>query len=152
MSDRKRLYTSRRLSIVNALVRELKKIDGTGDFLCDVVNNVHPRLLFWDEVNDFPAIHVSAGAESRDYQGAGYKDRFLSVTLRCYVQDEDAVEALDALFEDMETVIETNSRLEYTDKQGNTQFTQQISIVNIQSDEGVLNPIGVGEMLLEVRY
>lgn len=150
MSDR--VYTSRRQSIVNALVTELKKINGLGNFLTNVFENVSPRLKFWDEVEDFPAIHLNAGSETRDYQGAGYKDRFLSVTIRMYVNEEDAVDALDKLIEDVETVIETNSRLTYTDRQNNTQTTQQITVVSIDTDEGVLEPYGVAEMLVEVRY
>ena len=92
------------------------------------------------------------GSETREYQGGGYKDRFLSITVRCYVQDEDSVAALDGLLEDVETVLEENSRLPYTDRQGKTQYTQQITIVSIDTDEGVLEPLGVGEMLIEVRY
>lgn len=145
-------FTSRRQSIINALVTQLKTIDGSGSFLSNVFNNVHPRLKFWDEVDEFPSIHLNAGSETREYQGGGYKDRFLSVTVRMYVQEEDAVDALDKLIEDVETVIEENSALSYTDKQGLTQSTQQITIVSIDTDEGVLDPLGVGEMLLEVRY
>jgi hypothetical protein len=68
------------------------------------------------------------------------------------VQDEDSVKALDELLEDVETVLEENSRLAYTDRKGITQYTQQITIVSIDTDEGVLEPLGVGEMLIEVRY
>ena len=147
-----RTYTTRRLSIINALVDKLKEIDGTGDYLTNVYNNVSPRLKFWDEVEDFPSIHLNAGSERRDYQGGGYKDRYMATTIRIYVNEEDAVEALDKLIEDVETVLEVNSRLAYTDKQGNTQHTHQITIVSIDTDEGVLEPYGVGEMLIEVRY
>ena len=147
-----RTYTSRRANIIAALTNKLKNINGAGQFLTDLQNNVHPRLKFWDEVVDFPAIHLNAGAESRVYQGGGYKDRFLSITLRCYVNTEDAADALDELMEDVETVIEDNSALSYTDKRGVSQKTQQITIVSIDTDEGVLEPLGVGEMLIEVRY
>jgi len=147
-----RNYTSRRQSIVNALVEKLKTIDGTGSFLSNVYNNVSPRLKFWDEVEDFPSLHLNAGSESRDYQGGGYKDRFLSVTVRIYVKEEDSVDALDKLIEDVETVLEQNARLAYTDRQNNTQYTQMITIVSIDTDEGVLEPYGVGEILVQVRY
>ena len=147
-----REYTTRRLGIIAALVEKLKDIDGSGSFLSDVNENVSPRLKFWDEVEEFPAIHLNAGSESREYQGGGYKDRFLSVTLRCYVQAEDAVEALDELLEDVETVLEDNSRLTYIDRTGALQSTQQITIISIDTDEGVLEPLGVGEILIEVRY
>ena len=147
-----RTYTTRRGSIIAALADKLKTIDGTGAFETNLYNNVSPRLLFWDEVTDFPCVHINAGQETREYQGGGYKDRFLTVTLRCYVQDEDSVLALDELLEDVETVLETNSRLAYKDRTGTTQYTQQITIVSVDTDEGVLEPLGVGEILIEVRY
>ena len=147
-----RAYTTRRLGIVNAIVEKLKDINGSGTFLSDLNENVSPRLKFWDEVEEFPAVHLNAGSETREYQGAGYKDRFLSITLRCYVQAEDSVEALDELMEDVETVLEDNSRLAYLDRTQATQYTQQITIVSIDTDEGVLEPMGIGEILLEVRY
>ena len=147
-----RTYTSRRSNIVEALAEKLKNIDGSGAYLSDVGNNVEPRLKFWDEVEDFPAIHLNAGSETREYQGGGYKDRFLSVTIRCYVNEDDAQYALNALMEDVETVIEENSNLQYFDKQNNEFNCQQITVVSIDTDEGVLEPLGVGELLVEVRY
>lgn len=147
-----RTYTTRRTSIVEAIVDKLKEIDGNGNFLTDVFNNVHPRLKFWDEVTEFPAIHVNAGNETREYQGGGYRDRFLTVTIRCYVNEEDATIALDKLLEDVETVLDANSQLIYADKTGASQQTHQISIISIDTDEGVLEPLGVGEVLIEVRY
>ena len=151
-TDTNRIYSTRRLGIINALVEKLKEIDGNGEFNSNVYGNVHPRLKFWDEVNEFPSIHLNAGSESRIYQGGGYKDRFLSVSVRIYVQDEDSTEALEELLEDIETVIETNSRLTYTNRRGDEESTQQITIVSIDTDEGVLEPLAIGEILLEVRY
>ena len=147
-----RTYTTRRQGIVNALVNKLKDIDGTGFFRANVNENVVPRLKFWDEVEEFPAIHLNAGSETREYQGAGQRHRFLTVTIRCYVQDEDAVGALDELLEDVETVIEENSQLTYKDRNNADQSTYQITVVSIDTDEGVLEPLAVGEILVEVRY
>ena len=151
MAAKDRQYTSRRAGITTALAEKLAGIDGRGLFKKSVAET-SPRLKFWDEVEEFPAIHLNAGAETREYQGGGYKDRFLNVTVRCYVNEEDAVSALDELLEDVETVLEENSRLKYHDRNGLEQFTQQITIVSIDTDEGVLDPLGVGEILIEVRY
>jgi len=145
-------YTTRRLGILTAIVEKLKDINGQGDYLTNLNENVSPRLKFWDEVEEFPAVHLNAGSETREYQGGGYKDRFLSVTIRCYVQDEDSVKALDELLEDVETLLEENSNLTYIDRKNVVQSTQQITIISIDTDEGVLEPLGVGEMLIEVRY
>ena len=146
-----RLYTSRRSGITNALAEVLGKIDGRGLYKQSVAET-SARLKFWDEVEEFPAIHLNAGSETRQYQTAGYKDRFLNVTVRCYVNQENSVEALDELLEDVETVLEENSQLLYNDRNGLEQKTQQITIISIDTDEGVLDPLGVGEILIEVRY
>ena len=147
-----RTYASKRANIVNALVTKLKTINGQGAFLTDVGENVHPRLKFWDEIDEFPALHLNAGSETRDYRTAGVRDRFLTISIRCYVQDEDAREALNELMEDVETVVEDNSRLAYTDKLNAVHYTQQITVISIDTDEGVLEPLGVGEITIEVRY
>jgi len=145
-------YTSRRMAIINALVEKLKQINGNNPYRSNVYNNVLPRLKFWDEIEDFPAIHVNAGGETRQYQGGGYKDRYMNVTIRVYVQQEDAVLALEKLLEDVETVLEDNSVLFYKDQNGNSQSVQQITIVSLDTDEGALEPLGVGEITCEVRY
>jgi len=146
-----RKYTSRRAAITKALADKLADIDGRGIYHTAVAE-VSPRLKFWDEVEEFPAIHLNAGSETREYQGGGYKDRFLNITIRCYVNQEDSVDALDELLEDVETVLEENSRFTYYDRNGLEQVTQQISIISIDTDEGVLDPLGVAEVLIEVRY
>mgnify|MGYP003319760089 CR=1 FL=1 len=38
------------------------------------------------------------------------------------------------------------------DRLNNVFFTQQITVISIDTDEGVLEPLGVGEILIEVRY
>lgn len=151
MSEERR-YTSRRQAIVNSLVELTKRIDGTGEFHTDLDNNVEPRLLFWDEVDQFPAVHYNAVGETRQYQGGGYKDRFLQVTARCYVNQENSQDALWLLVEDLETLLEQNSNLTYYDKSGAQQSAHQITILSITTDEGVLDPLGVAEIDMEVRY
>ena len=147
-----RTYSSRRLNITEALAEKLKVIDGQGDFLSDLNNNVVPRLKFWYEVEEFPAVHLNPGVETRQYQAGGYKERYLGVTIRAYVYEEDAQAVLGRLLEDIETVIEENSKLEYYDNRNVSQSTQQITVISISTDEGVLEPLGVAEMELEVRY
>ena len=147
-----RLYTTRRQNIVNALVDVLERIDGTGEYQTAVAD-VSPRLKFWDEVTEFPSIHLNAGRESRTYDGGGFKFRYLAITLRCYVEDnDDSVGALDALLEDIETVLEAEDPLTYYDKKGVAQTTVQTTIVSIDTDEGVMDPLGIGEILIEVQY
>ncbi len=147
-----REYTSRRIAIIDALVEKLEEIDGSGNYRTDLNGNVSRRLKFWDEVDEFAALHISAGAETREYLGAQNKTRFMTVTIRCYVSDENSVEALEGLMEDVETVLDTHSRLRYVDRKYDFQYTQLITVLSLDTDEGVLEPLGVGEIVCEVRY
>lgn len=144
---------TKRRSILTALANKLKIITLAGGYKSDVCENAYPNLKFWDEVEEFPAIYLSAGPEYRQYQGGGYKDRFLTVAVKAYVRhEEESIEALEKLLEDIETVVDNNGRLEYLDSSGSTHTTQDITILSIDTDEGLLAPLGVGEIQLQVRY
>ena len=147
-----RKHTTRRRAIVEALAVELERINGTPPFRT-AVSNVERRLKFWDEVTEFPAIHVGAGAETREYDGGGFRFRFLRITVRVYVSDDnDVIEALEELLEDVETVLEDKDPLTYYDSTGTSQSTVQTSILSVDTDEGVLEPLGVGEIAIVIRY
>lgn len=88
------------------------------------------------------------GGEVREYLPGNFKWSFLTVNIRIYVSDEFARERLEEIFDDIEVVLDSNNTLTL---QGNDLCTD-IRILSITDDEGVLNPIGVGEMTLEVRY
>ena len=147
-----RKHTTRRRAIVEALCLELENINGSAPFRTSV-SNVERRLKFWDEVNEFPTIHVGAGAETREYDGGGFRFRFLRLTVRCYVSDDnDVIEALEELLEDVETILEDKDPLTYYDSTGASQSTVQTNIISVDTDEGVLEPLGVGEIVVEIRY
>tara|TARA_R100001443_G_scaffold94068_1_gene100698 strand:- start:412 stop:873 length:462 start_codon:yes stop_codon:yes gene_type:complete len=147
-----RRYSTRRRAIVEALATELERIDGQAPFRTSVAS-VERRLKFWDEVNEFPTIHIGAGTETREYEGGGFRFRFLRITVRCYVSDDnDVIEALEELLEDVETVLEDKDPLTYYDSTGTSQSTVQTTIGTVTTDEGVLEPLGVGEITIEIRY
>ena len=152
-STQARRYSSRRRAIVEALAVALEtQINGSPPVRTSV-NTVERRLKFWDEVNEIPTIHIGAGSETREYDGGGFRFRFLRITVRCYVSDDnDVIEALEELLEDVETVLEDNDPLTYTDSTGTSQSTVQTSILTVDTDEGVLEPLGVGEITIEIRY
>ena len=147
-----RKHTTRRRAIVEALAMELEQINGTPPFRTSV-QQVERRLKFWDEVSEFPTIHVGAGAETREYDGGGFRFRFLRITVRCYVSDDnDVIEALEELLEDVETILEDKDPLTYYDSTGASQSTVQTNIISVDTDEGVLEPLGVGEIVAGIRY
>ena len=147
-----RKHSTRRRAIVEAISEKLEQINGNAPFRTSVAK-VERRLKFWDEVNEFPTIHVGAGSETREYDGGGFRFRFLQITIRCYVSDDDdVILALEELLEDVESVLEENDPLQYTDSTGASQFTAQTTIGAVTTDEGVLEPLGVGEITIEIRY
>ena len=147
-----RRHSTRRRAIIEALCEKFEGINGTAPFRTSVAK-VERRLKFWDEVQEFPCIHVGAGAETREYDGGGFRFRFLGITVRCYVSDDDdVILALEELLEDVESVLEDNDPLTYTDSTGASQSTVQTTIGTVDTDEGVLEPLGVGELTLEIRY
>jgi len=148
-----RAYSTRRRSIVGAIADKLyESLNGSAPYRSSV-QSVEPRLRFWDEVQDFPAIQVGAGQETRTYDGGGFRFRFLRITIRCYVNDnDDVILALEELLEDVETVLEDNDPLTYTDSTGTSQSTAKTTILSVDTDEGVLEPLGVGEVIVEIQY
>lgn len=143
---------TRRSSIVSALVDQLLLITPANGFNTDLGQQAFPKLRFMDEISEWPAICVVAGPESIQHQGGGYKDRYLTLTVHVYVNDEESVEVLERLLEDIESVIDNNGRLAYEDSSGNPGTTRDITVNFIDTDQGALAPLGVGEMTLQVRY
>lgn len=143
---------TRRSSIVEALTTKLKDISLANGYITDLGGQAYPRMRFWDEISEFPCVCLVAGSESIVHQGAGMKDRYLDVTIRMYVNEEDSVLALEKLLEDVELIIDRNGRLAYVDSSGNPGHTRDIIITHIDTDQGALTPLGVGEMTLQVKY
>jgi hypothetical protein len=94
---------------------------------------------------------MASGTETREYYGGGQKWRYLTVTIRVYVNSEDPITELEELLEDVETVIDDAGQFDYRTTTGTQQVTQ-VTIVSISTDEGALQPLGVGEMIVEIRY
>ena len=146
-----RSNTTRRGAILNALADKFKEIDGAGSFKARLDGNVETRMKFWDEIEQYPAVHMAAGTETREYWGGGNKWRFLNITIRAYVNAEDPIQELEELLEDIETLIDANNSLTYR-QLGTDAGVSQFSVLSISTDEGVLTPLGIGEMIIEARY
>ena len=146
-----RANTTRRGAILEALATEFKNIDGSGSYKSRLDGNVETRMKFWDEIEQYPAVHMAAGAETRQYYGGGQKWRFLTITIRAYVNAEDPIEELEELLEDLETVIDSSNNLAYK-QLGTDAGIIQLTVISIDTDEGVLAPLGIGELIIEARY
>jgi hypothetical protein len=146
-------YRTKRRKIVDALVDKLKLINGQHPYNSNVFNNVKGKMLFLDEIEEYPKVCVIAGDEVREYQTAGFKWRFLTVNIRAYVRnEEDAQEELATLFEDIEKIIDESDALVYDTSVVPNASTTSMTIDSITTDEGAIAPLGIGEMSVTVRY
>lgn len=146
-------YRTKRKKVITALVDKLKLINGRHPYNSNVFNNVSGTLKFLDEIEEYPKLCVIAGDEIREYQTGGFKWRFLTVTIRAYVRDEDdAQEELATLFEDIEKIIDENDALVYDTSIVPEGKTTSMTVDSLTTDEGVIAPLGIGEMIVTVRY
>ena len=144
---------SRRKEIVEYVVGELKNINGgvstyssSYTYNNNLFDNVYRKLKFLDEVNDFPAIYVSAGTEIRNFNSKDLTVAQLDVTIRAYVYGEDNSQSLaDDLVQDIEHVI-------YSLEDKSDIGIQDIIIDNVSTDEGLAHPYGLAEIELTTVY
>jgi len=144
---------SRRTEIIDFIVAQLKEIDGeTSDFNSsytytqNVFSNVYRRIKFLDEVNDFPALYVSAGTELRDFNSKSLTVATLDATIRAYVFGEDNSQSLvDDITQDIEHVI-------YSIGDNPDKGILDITIDSITCDEGLATPYGLAEGELPIVY
>lgn len=141
---------SRRTSIVRALTEKFKAIDGNSPYVVNLYGNAHAKLKFWDEVQDFPAVFVTPGTETREYHPADFTWSYLNVCVKVYCRGDEAEQELETLIEDIELCVDANRVLTYDTENGYT--TTEILITSITTDEGLLAPYAVGEINLQVRY
>jgi len=146
-------YRTSRKKICDALVEQIKEIDGNYPYNSNVFNNAHSGMVFLDQIQEFPKVCVVPGDETREYQPNEFKWRFLSLDIRVYVEDqEDPQEVLALLMEDIERVIDSNDVLTYDDTVSPNLTTTSLTLESMSTDEGVLLPLGIGELTVLCRY
>jgi len=140
---------NKRQQIIMALVNLFKdNLTGNSPYITNVFENVKGKQVFWDEIDDYPSICIYASGEIREYLPGNFKWAFLTVNIMIYINDENAHDRLEEVFDDIEAILDNNNDLTVN---GNDLSTD-IRILSLSDDEGLLNPLGVGEITLEVRY
>lgn len=148
---------SARSGIVKAMAAEVSTLlNGTGDYVTNVYGNVTNKVVHFDDIQDFPYISITPGPESREDMPSNFSWANLTVYLRIYVDNnDDAQGELENLISDIETFADTHLRLSYdvTTPLGlETRNTVTNNIITITTDEGLLDPNALGEVVLEVQY
>ena len=146
-------YRTARKSICDALVEQLKEIDGNHPYKSNLFNNVHSGMVFLDQIQEYPKVCVVSTDETREYQPNEFKWRFLGLDIRVYVEDQDdPQEVLALIMEDIERVIDDNDVLTYDDTVSPNLTTTSLTIQSLTTDEGVMTPLGIGEISVTCRY
>lgn len=143
---------TRKTDILDILVTELKRIDGTIDtrvisrtpytYKSNVFKNVNKKFKFLDEINDFPYITFMTTTESRIHIGAGVKFGKINVTFRGYVKAENSLNAGDDLLEDIDFILNSI----------NDCVLEEVKVLTATTDEGLFEPWGICEMTAEILY
>ena len=141
---------SKRTKIVKALTEKIRDINGASPYSTNLYGNVYQKLKFWDEIDDYPSVFVTTGPETREYHPGGFKWGYITVTVRVYVRSENPEEELESIFEDIEILVDNNGTLIYDDYTGSK--IEDLRIMTINTDEGLLAPIGVGDITLHIMY
>jgi len=144
------MATSRRREIVNYIVAQLKTIDGSTspygyNFKTNLSQNVYKGLKFIDQINDFPSVYIQAGEESYRYNSKTNTEASMTIMIRIYAYEEHSLYKLEDLVDDITHVVE---RIKYN-QDHKIIFAE---IASIDTDSGLLDPYGLGEIMINVQY
>tara|TARA_B100001146_G_C16140621_1_gene416569 strand:+ start:11 stop:439 length:429 start_codon:yes stop_codon:yes gene_type:complete len=141
--------TTKRGMIADALKDAFKQISQDNGFETNLYENVEKRFIFPDEDPEMPILTFVMGTESINHQPGNFQDRYITVTVRAFVEGNDnSQDKTEKIIKDIETVVENNSRLLLAD--GST--IRDLKVTLIDTDQGVLAPLGLAEIQLVVEY
>jgi|TARA_R110000796_G_scaffold2125_10_gene8565 hypothetical protein len=148
---------SARSGITQAMVSKLSELmDGTGDYVNNLYGNVDSRVVHFDDVEEFPYISITPGAETREDMPSNFTWATLNMNITIYVKSEEATQAsLESIISDVETFLDTNLQLDYTVVTSDGELiktTVDNTITQINTDEGILSPLALGQVTATVRY
>lgn len=145
---------SKRRSIINLIITNLKEIDGgvspfssSYTFGTNLFNNVFRGAVNLENVNDFPVVYAFAGPEFYTYQTAGNTEGSLTILLRCFLKNGDrtALRAEeDNLIQDIDHVIYQMST--------SSNNIQTIGVAMVDSSQGLLDEYAIVEIRISVKY
>lgn len=144
MSNRK-LIADRVVLLLRQIDRSASPYSPDYEFKTDLHRNVYRGYKFIDEINDFPSVYATSGLEQRIYNTNNLTESLVAVTLRCYVYGEDPQKQLSDLIQDIEHVI-------YNLTFDTVLQVQDITIKEIVTDSGLLEPYGMAEIFLNIRF
>lgn len=148
---------SARSGIPTAFVEEIKaKFNGTGDYVTNIYDSVTNKTTHFDLVQNFPFISVTPGPENREVMPSLFTMAELTLYFRIMVNNpNDAQGELETIISDLETLIDASNAIQYehlTPSGTQTGRTISADITNITTDEGLLDPYAMGEVVVLIKY
>ena len=143
---------SNRQAITEAFAKTTKQVlDGTADPY-NIYGNVFPKNLLTKDIVSFPCITYSPGPEKFQYLPSGLRWNYLTMYSRVYVKGvEEPQQELEVLIQKIKNIIDSNTNMPYY--VGNTlMHITDCTLDEISTDEGLLAPDGIAEIVFVVRY
>ena len=143
---------SNRQSIVEAFTVATKDfLDGTNDPY-NIYGNVFSKNMLTKDIVSYPCVTFSPGPERFQYLPSGLRWNFLTMYSRVYVKGvEEPQQELEVLIQKIKNIIDSNTNIPYY--VGNTlMHITDCTLDEISTDEGLLAPDGIAEIVFVVRY
>jgi hypothetical protein len=105
---------------------------------------VYRGYKFLPQVNEFPFITYVVGNNIITHISDDVRYSSLEIVMRCYVRGEDSLGLADQLALDIEDLI--------IDFRDTTTLVEECKILNVKTDEGLMDPYGFVDMDLLLVY
>jgi len=138
--------TARRTQIIEALVQDIHT-----NIARMLPTNVTRRMVFLNEVNDFPFVCMLVEPETRFHYGAGHKLATLAISLRGYVFDGDSGGEVLDLAEDLGIDIETAAIEPFAEAHRDL-GVEFAAVESFRTDEGLMSPYGIADLTITITY
>jgi len=135
----------RRTQIIDALVSDIHN-----NITRMLPGNVTRKMVFLNEVNDFPFVCMVVEPETRFHYGAGRKLATLALSLRGYVHDGDSGENID-LAEDLGMDIDSLVIDRFAEAHRNL-GVEFAGAQSFRTDEGLMTPYGIADLTINITY
>jgi len=136
---------SRRSDILNEFTTHLRSAQYTNNPLPS--NGVQRGMKWLDQINDFPYICYHVDSSELVHIGANERFYNMEISLRGYVRGEDSQSLSDQLALDIEDAADS-----FRDAATSTHSIVDSRIVEVSTDEGLMEPHGIVEMSLSISY
>jgi len=136
---------SRRSDILNEFTTHLRSAQYTNNPL--PTNGVQRGMKWLDQINDFPYICYHVDSSELVHIGANERFYNMEISLRGYVRGEDSQSLSDQLALDIEDAADS-----FRDAATSTHSIVDSRIVEVSTDEGLMEPHGIVEMSLSISY